>query len=181
MRSAFWAINNATTCSCVSKWRLVAMEHKIVKFLIQTNSCIFLSGLVTLSWYLEEVNGSWSRVCQLKPRVFFVFVAENSKFLITKEGKSESRVPSKIFKVEPPSGNMQTSFLLLFLIVIVGIIASTESAGGSSEKTGTYPRGKRLKGLNGNFMEFYSPEWHTESDFVIVFQQRSSSMHWQTG
>ena len=92
------------------------MEHKIDKFLIQTNSSIFLSGLVTLSWYLEEVNGSWSRVCQLKPRAFFVFVAENSKFLITKESKAESRVPSKIFKVEPPSGNMQTSSLLLFLI-----------------------------------------------------------------
>ena len=35
---------------------------------------------------------------------------------------------------------------------------------------------KRLK-YNGNFMEFWSPEWHTESDFVIVFKQRGSSMH----
>lgn len=31
------------------------------------------------------------------------FRPENSKFLITKESKSDSRVPSKIFKVEPPS------------------------------------------------------------------------------
>ena len=124
------------------------MEHKIDKFLIQTNSCIFLSGRVTLSWYLEEVNGSWSRVCQLKPRAFFVFVAENSKFLITKESKSESRVPSKIFKVEPPSGNMQTSSLLLFLIVVVGIIASTESVGGKFGKNWNVPKrttSKRLK------------------------------------
>lgn len=80
--------------------------------------------------------------------LFFVFVAENSKFLITKESKSESRVPSKIFKVEPPSGNMQTSSLLLFLIVVVGIIASTESVGGKFGKNWNVPKrttSKRLK------------------------------------
>ncbi|KAJ7318882.1 hypothetical protein OS493_037293 [Desmophyllum pertusum] len=31
------------------------------------------------------------------------FKPENSKLLITKESKSENRVPSKIYKVEPPS------------------------------------------------------------------------------
>ena len=137
------------------------MEHKIDKFLIQTNSCIFLSGLVTLSWYLEDVNGSWSRVCQLKPRAFIVFVAENSKFLITKESKSESRVPSKIFKVEPPSGNIQTSSLLLFLICCCWNRRIHRVGGRKFGKNRNVPKrttSKRLK-YNGNFMELILQPW----------------------
>ena len=44
---------------------------------------------------------------KLQTMEIFFFVVENSKLLITKESKSGSKVPSKIYKVEPSSGNVQ--------------------------------------------------------------------------
>ena len=37
----------------------------------------------------------------------FFFFVENSKLLITRESKEKCRVPSKIYKVETPSGSLQ--------------------------------------------------------------------------
>jgi len=48
-----------------------------------------------------------------------IVFAENSKFLITEESKSENRVASKIFKVEPSSGNIQICGCVLLLMMMM--------------------------------------------------------------